>query len=326
MQQLVKQDSELASSVMSNAGTRICFRIGDADAKRFEDGFSFFEAQDLQNLNTGEAIVRIDRPEFDFSLTTESLPEATMNEELRNRILSESRTKYGTTREVIEQILSKNIEEFVEDQKQFPPAVIQKEEKRVEPLLQEEKIKVPAAPISESGTAEKFIKQKEQSQHRYLQMLIKRMAESRGYKALIEEPTPDGKGRVDVSLERNGKRIAIEISVTTEDVWEVHNIEKCLSAQYDFVVACSTEKKTLENIRKKAEELLDPTLLTKLLFFQPEDFFLYLDREVAKEASTETRMKGYRVKVEYDPLSESDRKSKESSIANVILSSKKNRK
>src|SRR5258706_259196 len=74
MQQLLIHDSELASSVLSNAGTRICFRVGDADAKKFEDGFSFFEAKDLQNLGVGDAIARIDRPEFDFTFHTIPLP------------------------------------------------------------------------------------------------------------------------------------------------------------------------------------------------------------------------------------------------------------
>jgi hypothetical protein len=39
--------------------------------------------------------------------------------------------------------------------------------------------------------------------HRYLQTLIKRMAEQRGFKATIEEQVLEGKGRVDVSLTRS---------------------------------------------------------------------------------------------------------------------------
>ena len=85
MQQLLKQDSELASSVISNAGTRICFRVGDIDAKKFEDGFSFFDAKDLQNLGTGEAIVRVDRPEFDFSLEIEALEEVPQEQSRRSQ-------------------------------------------------------------------------------------------------------------------------------------------------------------------------------------------------------------------------------------------------
>lgn len=48
------------------------------------------------------------------------------------------------------------------------------------------------------------------------------------------------KGRVDVSLERNGKRIAIEIKDTTKDDWELQNIEKCLKAGYEVVIECAT--------------------------------------------------------------------------------------
>ena len=54
-------------------GTRVCFRLGDFDAKKLEDGFSAFDAKDLQNLGVGEAIARIERMEFDFNLRT-SLP------------------------------------------------------------------------------------------------------------------------------------------------------------------------------------------------------------------------------------------------------------
>ncbi len=60
MQQLQKYDTELASSVVVNAGTRICFRLGDTDAKRFASGFSYFDAADLENLHIGEAIGRIE--------------------------------------------------------------------------------------------------------------------------------------------------------------------------------------------------------------------------------------------------------------------------
>lgn len=302
MQQLVKVDSELASSVLSNAGTRICFRVGDADAKRFAEGFSSFEQEDLQNLNTGEAIARIDRPEFDFSLTVQSLPAATMSVELQNHIISRSREKYGTPREEIENLLKVSREDDISEQvvlQEIKPII--QPTKQVQPLKSEPKKENEIKEI-QTETVTSLNKQKEQSQHRYLQSLIKRMAESRGYRTTIEEPTPDGKGRVDVSLFRNTQKIAVEISVTTETDWEIHNIEKCLAAGYDIVVACSNEKKTLENIRSKIEDSFDETMKSKILIFEPEQFFMYLDKEVAKEASTEKRMKGYRVKVNYDAL------------------------
>ena len=144
------------------------------------------------------------------------------------------------------------------------------------------------------------------------------MAEARGYKALIEEPTPDGKGRVDVHLERNAKRIAVEICNTTDAEWEVHNIQKCFDAGYDLIVACSNERKSLENIRKKGAELLSAAIQTKVVFFEPDAFFLYLDQELAKEASTETRVKGYRIKVEYSAVSEDEAKHMGNSIVKTV--------
>lgn len=52
-------DTKILNSVISNPYTRICFRLGDADAKRLENGFSYFEQSDLQSLGTGEAIMRV---------------------------------------------------------------------------------------------------------------------------------------------------------------------------------------------------------------------------------------------------------------------------
>jgi hypothetical protein len=72
MQQVIKHDAEIASSLLANAGTRIAFRLGDTDAKRLQDGFSGFTADDLQNLATGEAIVRVNTADGDFNIAITS--------------------------------------------------------------------------------------------------------------------------------------------------------------------------------------------------------------------------------------------------------------
>jgi len=100
------------------------------------------------------------------------------------------------------------------------------------------------------------------SQHRYLQNLVKHMAEERGYRAIIEQPTPDGQGKVDVGLERDGKKIACEISVTTTSEHELSNIQKCLRAGYDTVILCSQEKRTLEKVKSLASQKLAETEVT----------------------------------------------------------------
>ena len=159
-----------------------------------------------------------------------------------------------------------------------------------------------------------------------MQTLVKKMAESRGYKATIELPTPDGKGRVDVALERNGKKIAVEISVTTPEDWEIHNIEKCLAAGYEIVVACSTDRKVVDSMIQKIQTEISETHLSKVLALEPEGLFSFLDEEIAKEASTETRVKGYRVKVGYNAVSPDEANAKKDSIAKVVADSIKKMK
>lgn len=335
MQQLTKYDTELASSVASNAGTRVCFRLGDTDAKKFENTFASFDANDLQGLDTGHAIVRIERPENDFSISITPVESKSQeeSEKLQQEILNQSRKTYGSERSVVEeQIASMMHHHTSEPEAEKKEKPVMRETSNEEPALNVPKPRVdkdvPMPTITQIShpTTKKQIEKKEQSQHRYLQTLIKKMAESRGYKASIEEPTPDGKGRVDVALERKGKKIACEISVTSTDIYEVHNIEKCLKAGYDMIIECSTERKTLENIRKAVQQNLSPTQQEKILILDPDGLFLYLDTEIAKDASTETLVKGYRVKVEYDALSEEDMKKKRDAISEMVVKSIKKMK
>jgi hypothetical protein len=334
MQQLNKYDTELASSVASNAGTRVCFRVGDTDARKFENTFSSFDANDLQNLDTGEAIVRIDRSDFDFTLNTVPLLSLKQDivEQRQQDVINSSRNKYGIPKVIIENELKGIHEEIVIDDTPYkqPLAIVNKAfpEEEVHSLLEESKNRIALNPISSKKSYTlNSTKRKEQSQHRYLQTLIKKMAESRGYKASIEEPTPDGKGRVDVALERKGKKIACEISVTSTDIYEIHNIEKCLSAGYDIIIECSTESKTLDNLRMAIETNLPKEVQEKIHIVNPEGLILILDKEIAKDATTETLTKGYRVKVEYDAVPENEMQKKRNNISQIILNSlKMNRK
>ncbi|MEO8086222.1 MAG: type IV secretion system DNA-binding domain-containing protein [Bacteroidota bacterium] len=333
MQQLVKYDSELASSVISNAGTRICFRLGDTDAKKFAEGFSYFDAKDLQNLETGEAIARIDRQDFDFNMSSLSFNTEEVTTATPEQVISLSREKYGTPKSVVEEILQSMMQ--VPDSISEKMPVTKREpiflQTPIEPQIEVPKVNtvLEVQPLTEVQNAEvkrSFTEKKELTEHRYLQTYIKRMAESRGYKASIEEQTPNKKGRVDVSLERNGKKIAIEICVTTTEEWELQNIEKCIAAGYDLVVECSTDMKVIEKMKKQVAVKLNPTTQAKVLVTDPNSFFQYLDTEIAKDASTETRMKGYRVKVEYGAVPQEDMNRKKESISKAVLESLQRKK
>lgn len=308
-------DSGLANSVITNPATRICFSLGDNDAQKLQSGFSHFDASDLMNLGVGEAIARIERNDFDFNLATYDIPSVSndLASAGREQIISHSRETYG--RKLISadiptppivQIKAPSIQDTIQ------PMRILKEEKKEEPK--------PQAFITQpdiSIATEDLQKRQNSSQHRYLQTLIKKMAEQRGYKAVIEEMTQDG-GRVDVGLERDGKRIACEIAITTEDIHELHNIEKCLRAGYDPVIVCSSVKQNLKAIRNLVVEKLNSADQNKIQYFEPDELFLYLNNEALQELPGETRVKGYRVKVKYDAITDTEKNQKHEAVAQII--------
>jgi hypothetical protein len=78
--------------------------------------------------------------------------------------------------------------------------------------------------------------------HKYLQQLIKRWAEARGYSVIIEKPILDGLGSVDVALEKGSRAIACEVSVTTDTQHEIGNVQKCLAAGFQDVILISSER------------------------------------------------------------------------------------
>jgi hypothetical protein len=156
-------------------------------------------------------------------------------------------------------------------------------------------------------------------QHKYLQQLVKRLAEDKGYKAVIEQPILGGVGSVDVSLEKDGKRIACEISVTTNGEQELGNIQKCLASGYDRVILLSSEKKDLNLIREFVTQKLGADHIQKVLFYLPEEFLGYLEEAEAGAATTEGTVRGYRVKVKYKSVGPEEKKSKRQAISQVIL-------
>jgi hypothetical protein len=135
-----------------------------------------------------------------------------------------------------------------------------------------------------------------------------------------------GKGSVDVALERDGRAVACEISVSTNPEQELGNIQKCLAAGFETVLVISPEKKNLAGIRETVESSLEKTEIDRVRYLNVEDFLTFLDEEEAKAATKEQTVKGYQVKVKYRALNESERKSRRQAIAQTILQSMKRMK
>lgn len=317
LQQVQREDADLLHAVLANAGIRIVFRTGEADAKKLAEGFSSFDYTDLLNLGKGEAIVRIEQPQYDCSLDT-ILPEEISIEtrqQTSESIRNHSRSQYAMAKEKVEQIL---LQSHPVQNRETQEGHRYKPEKDQQPVETKPMHPVVQKPLEITHT-EKLTQPKQDSTHRYLQMLIKRMAESKGYTATLEVQLPDGSGSIDLVLQKDGKQIAVEVSVTTDASWELHNIEKCVQAAYTTIISVSGDLKQVEKIKKLYEASGINKEGCTVLFLTPDALFALLEEQLASpEVPEEQVIKGYRVKVSYDAVSQEELQRKRSSIAKVI--------
>jgi hypothetical protein len=328
LQQLHREDSELLNSVLGNINNRIVFRVGEPDAKKLQDGFSDFDFIDLQNLGRGEAVIRIEQPQYDCSLDT--LPLKNIEGETRQQniesVLAYTRKQYATPRADVEMLLLKsfdfNIPEVEKETEVTKPKPAEKEidQKDVLPLAKE------ISPVVKRQEPERSKEKKDVSTHLYLQTLVKKMAESKGYTAVLEMQIPIGGGQVDVWLAKGGKTIAVEICNTTDADWEMHNIQKCISSNYDTIISLCRDLKQLERIKKKCIEGIPEIEKKQIYFFTPDALFAFLDDTVKDEMPQEQIIKGYRVNVTYDSVTKEEMDRKRASVAKVVMGSLRKQK
>lgn len=273
LRQLASRDADVASAVLSNPCTRICFRVGDADAKKLEDGFTSFDAKDLQNLGIGEAICRVERADHDFNLKTLAIaPNPEGAERRRGRIVELSRGRYGFRRDAAEPRTSPVTERPSVDAGDTAGTAASAGATTQSVKAAGSRKKPENVREAESGG--ETLGGRGGAQHKYLQELIRRWAEGRGYRVAIEKPILDGLGIVDVAIERAGRApIACEISVTTSPEYELGHAQKCFAAGFEHVFLVAPDKEVLARVRAKAAAILTPTQMKKTQFVLPEQVF-----------------------------------------------------
>jgi predicted DNA-binding transcriptional regulator AlpA len=243
LRQLRTKSEEVADALLAHAYTRIVFQVGEQDARTFADGFSFFEARDLENLKTGEAIARIGRPDADFNLRTR-VPDRVPTEVAARRraaVRAASRAAFARPRTDVEEAI------------RVPEASAAVSAEVQEPVVRQKraaKVSGDDAPMPGRGGA----------QHKHLQSLIRRIAEERGFAVGLEEEVLGGHGYVDIVLRREEITIACEVSVTTSVPHELANIVKCLAAGVDYAVLVSLDERMLTNARRDLAASLDPRI------------------------------------------------------------------
>ena len=278
-------EKDVADSVLANCQIRICFRLGDNDAEKLASGFSFFDANALQNLGVGEAIVRIERAEYDFNLKT--YPAEPVEKDLADRrkaaIIEHTRKTYATpVRRVEEQL------RITRGLVQTPSASGRSSAREAKEPYRGKDVLSSIAP-TETTAAMKADPGKGGAHHQELQQAIKRMAEIQGFSAEIEKSVLDGSGSIDVALQNENLKIACEVSVTTTD-YETHNIQKCLAAGYDYAIVVVSNKKKIPLINSKFDAEISADLGPRLRVLSLMDLLAFL-RELSKSDVTEPRRK-----------------------------------
>ncbi|MDZ4697503.1 MAG: type IV secretion system DNA-binding domain-containing protein [Deltaproteobacteria bacterium] len=325
--QLEVRDADVASAALTNAYTRICFRVGDADARKLADGFASFGADDLQNLRIGEAICRVERADGDFNLTTSLMPAIDEKAAERNRsnIIERSRAQYAKPVEhaAIAPEPAAVKEPDTADRK--PPAteaatgeVSIPISPPLKPAIDVRAPQPPAPPVVPRPAPTPGRGGRE---HKYLQEFIKCFGEGLGYRGSIEFALADG-GFVDVTLDRDNVSIACEISISTPTADELKNIRKCVAAAYTHVIVVSPDVVKLARIRSRVEAEFSPDVPKNLRFATPDELCTFLrELETATVKRENVTVRGYRVKTTHKRLSTDEQRAVEQRVAQVVAGS-----
>jgi len=341
LRQLESRDPEVASAVLTNPATQVLFRLGDHDAKRMEGRLASFTAADLQNLEVGQAVARVERADWDFNLAI-PLPPEVPQETHRSRveaIRERSRARFAVSREEVEQRIAASRpkrdarrEESAKESAEQPaappePLKTAPAPEPVEPSKPRDKREKETPTLTATPPAAVMVTPPEPSQgrgglkHKAIQRLIAHWGEGMGFRAEREKPILDGRGAVDVLLTKGELAIACEISVTTPTAHEYRNLTKCLEAGFGHVVMVSDDEEHLRRIEAKAKDHLEAPSLEQMKFMQPKRLFGFIEEmeEAATEGASEVR--GYRVSVNRADLDAASREARMSSVKRTIARS-----
>jgi hypothetical protein len=313
----LQRDPEVASAALSNPYTRICFRVGDEDARKLQEGFASFDTTDIQQLPNFHAICRVERADFDFNLTFSPPTDPDEAEALatRTKVIQASREKYSTLRSTIEAEQRKNFEstppkETKEKAKEpTPPEVIPTLPEVIVPDIPEAvEVKPAPVPVRDPGRGGE--------QHKAIQKRLKEVAEGLGYMAATEYELADKSGSVDLALLLSGKNVlAVEIGITTTIDHELGNIQKCLKAEFPTVAWISSSETRLTQMRQAVAAALGPELSLRVLCLLPDPFIEHL-RQIPQEPQTpevpkKRKSRGREIKVTVASLTPEELKAKE---------------
>ena len=165
------------------------------------------------------------------------------------------------------------------------------------------------------------------TRHTFVQVHIRDVAQGIGYGAIIEAEIPDSRKRIDVEIKGRHVKIACEVSVSSPRT-EYRNLEKCLVAGYDYVVAVALESKILETIKEVATEKLPDSAHERIRYMYPEELKSFLEELWLEDTETDngvtrvgspTYIRGYKVTTYFQELDPREVEARRAAIAKTIV-------
>lgn len=238
----------------------------------------------------------------------------TLPDDLYDCLIDQNRERYaGTLEDVLAWPEPTRAEPRAAPERQPPAETMAPSEPTSSPIIEPEIVPRPARqPIDERDLG------KGGPKHRYLQSMVKELAEQQGFKATIEAPLQGG-GQVDVLLTQGDIRVAVEISVTTAAEHERENVRKCLDAGYERVALILTKSRSSQaRYRETVLERLSAEEISRVSFLTPEEVPDFIASLAPPPAPTESVVRGYRVKVSHAAVSPEDAQARRDQLAKLM--------
>ena len=135
--------------------------------------------------------------------------------------------------------------------------------------------------------------------HRAIQEQIARKAKKHGFVTSVEYLLPSDK-RIDVMLAGHGLRVAVEVSVTNREEYELSNVEKALEAGFSMVWMVTADAAHRDKLEQFIRNKLPGNNWPQVLFGAVDDISQWLERHKAP-ARSPSSVAGYAVSTTFRP-------------------------
>ncbi len=140
----------------------------------------------------------------------------------------------------------------------------------------------------------------------YLQKLVQEIGEENGFLVTINQMVAGGHTSVDVVLERDGWRLACEISVTSNLEQEIASIRECLDSGFHEVAMVLPNERQARKLENALSNALTKEERARVRLLRPEEITGYIEGIETVVCERETTFGGYKVKVRYVRLNPSE--------------------